>query len=34
MACNHIVTPMTRREALSGLGAGFGFVALSNMLSA
>jgi len=33
MSCNHIVTPMTRREALSGLGAGFGFVALSNMLS-
>jgi hypothetical protein len=34
MACNHIVHPMTRREALTGLGAGFGFVALSNMLSA
>jgi hypothetical protein len=33
MPCNHIVTPMTRRQALTGLGAGFGFVALSNMLS-
>jgi hypothetical protein len=34
MACNHIVAPpMTRRQALTGLGAGFGFVALSNMLS-
>jgi hypothetical protein len=33
MACNHIHTPMTRRQALTGLGAGFGFVALSNMLS-
>src|ERR1700674_3340498 len=34
MACNHILMPMTRRQALTGLGAGFGFVALSNMLSA
>ena len=34
MSCNHIRKPMTRRDALTGLGAGFGFVALSNMLSA
>jgi hypothetical protein len=34
MACNHILMPMTRRQALTGLGAGFGFVALSNMLNA
>ena len=33
MACNHIFEPMSRRQALSGLGAGFGFVALQNMLS-
>ena len=33
MGCHHILKPMSRREALSSLGAGFGFVALSNMLS-
>jgi hypothetical protein len=33
MSCNHILKPMNRREALTSLGAGFGFVALSNMLS-
>jgi hypothetical protein len=33
MGCHHILKPISRREALTSLGAGFGFVALSNMLS-
>jgi hypothetical protein len=33
MSCNHIFRPMSRRQALTSLGGGFGLVALSNMLN-
>jgi hypothetical protein len=33
MSCNHTHMPMTRRQALTSLGSGFGLVALSNMLN-
>ena len=33
MSCHHTFTPVTRRQALSRLGGGFGLVALSNMLN-
>ena len=33
MSCNH-PKPITRRQALSLMGGGFGLVALSNMLNA
>jgi hypothetical protein len=33
MSCNHTFNPLTRREALTKLGGGFGFVALSRMLN-
>lgn len=33
MSCNHIFRPVTRRQALSRLGGGFGLLALSQMLS-
>jgi hypothetical protein len=33
MSCNHTFKPVTRRQALSRLGGGFGLVALSNMLN-
>ena len=33
MSCNHTFKPVTRRQALSRLGGGFGLVALSNLLN-
>jgi hypothetical protein len=33
MGCNHTFHPITRRQALSRMGGGFGLVALSNMLN-
>jgi Protein of unknown function (DUF1501) len=33
MSCNHTFKPVTRRDALTRLGGGFGFVALSQMLN-
>jgi hypothetical protein len=33
MSCNHTFRPVTRRQALSRLGGGFGLVALSNLLN-
>jgi hypothetical protein len=33
MSCHHTFKPVTRRQALSTLGGGFGFVALSQMLN-
>jgi hypothetical protein len=33
MSCHHTLKPVTRRQALSTLGGGFGLVALSNMLN-
>src|SRR6266498_2461842 len=33
MSCNHDFMPLTRRQALTRLGGGFGLVALSQMLN-
>ena len=33
MSCNHKFMPVTRRQALTRLGGGFGLVALSQMLN-
>src|SRR6185436_17210480 len=33
MSCNHKFLPVTRRQALTSLGSGFGLVALSQMLN-
>ncbi|MGE0591566.1 MAG: DUF1501 domain-containing protein [Vicinamibacterales bacterium] len=33
MSCNHLFKPLTRRQAITRLGGGFGMVALSNMLN-
>jgi hypothetical protein len=34
MPCNHTPIPLTRRQALSMVGGGFGFTALANMVNA